>query len=248
MASKSSPDSIQIYNTHILFDASLISKPTQNLFNHTWLANHGQVELISSGRGQAWFIEYQNQQWVLRHYMRGGLVAKFNKDLYLGFDVKATRAWQEWLFLHELNKKNLPVPVPVAACVEWPFGCAAGLYRSDILLQRIEGATTLASRLEKNPLDARSWQQIGECICQFHQHNVYHADLNANNILFDADDKIYLIDFDKGCIRQAGDWKQDNLNRLKRSLLKLQANAEQFYFNDADWQQLLSAYEASCVA
>ena len=35
------------------------------------------------------------------------------------------------------------------------------------------------------------------------------------------DDRIILIDFDRGAIRASGNWKRSNLQRLRRSLLKL---------------------------
>ena len=48
-----------------------------------------------------------------------------------------------------------------------------------------------------------------------------HADLNAHNLLFDAAGKGWLIDFDKGELRiPATAWRERNLRRLRRSLLK----------------------------
>jgi len=77
----------------------------------------------------------------------------------------------------------------------------------------------------------------------FHHHGVWHADLNANNILIDTETRLYLIDFDRGRLRQPSrQWQQANLDRLKRSLLKLQSHAESFYFAESDWQTLLAGY------
>jgi len=83
-------------------------------------------------------------------------------------------------------------------------------------------------------------------IRQFHDAGVYHDDLNAHNILL-AEDMIYLIDFDKGDIRQGKSWKKKNLARLLRSLHKEQGKASQvqktFAFSNQNWEQLLKGYE-----
>ena len=80
-------------------------------------------------------------------------------------------------------------------------------------------------------------------IRRFHDHGVWHADLNANNVLIDNENRLYLIDFDRGRLRQAApQWQQANLDRLKRSLLKLQSKTESFYFAESDWQTLLGGY------
>jgi len=197
---------------------------------------------IQKGRGAAWFVDYDDQQWVLRHYQRGGMVAHWNKQYYLGVSLAATRAWKEWYLLNSLFSLGLPVPQPIAACVNWSFGRLFCVYKAAILINRIPHAMTLAEKCQQ-PLSVEAWHNVGRCIRKFHNHGVYHADLNANNILFDQDDKIYLIDFDKGCIRPDGAWKDENLNRLRRSLLKLQGLHEGFKFSEEDWLALIEAYK-----
>ena len=243
--------------SHILYDACVISKPGENLFNPEWLAQHAEIEQIGQaedsqqqpgqqqiqmGRGAAWFVDYEDQQWVLRHYQRGGMVAHWNKQYYLGLSLAVTRAWREWYFLNTLFSLGLPVPQPIAACVSWPFGRLFCVYKAAIIINRIPHAMTLAEKCQQ-PLSLEAWQNVGRCIRKFHRHGVYHADLNANNILFDQDDKIYLIDFDKGSIRPDGAWKNENLNRLHRSLLKLQGLHGDFKFSEEDWLALIEAYK-----
>ena len=90
------------------------------------------------------------------------------------------------------------------------------------------------------------WQTIGACIRRFHDASVYHADLNARNILIDSQSKlVYLIDFDKGCIRHLGEsWKASNLARLQRSLLKFKSLNQVFYFDQQNWDALLDGYNS----
>ena len=88
------------------------------------------------------------------------------------------------------------------------------------------------------------WSLVGATIKRFHNENIYHADLNAHNILL-SNERIYLIDFDKGqkmSSTASSAWKQDNLARLQRSLNKLQQQ-KSIKFSEGDWQQLLLAYQ-----
>lgn len=237
---------IQQNKSHILYDACVISKPSENLFDPEWLAKDAAIQPIGHadnvmGRGAAWFVEYNAQQWVLRHYLRGGMVAACNKELYLGFSLSATRAWVEWNLLQTLITLNLPVPQPVAACVSWPYSRFAGLYKAAILIKKIPNAMTLAEKCQQKNTDRDMWKSVGQCIKKFHAHNVYHADLNANNILFDQNNKIYLIDFDKGSIKSGNRWKAENVNRLHRSLIKLQGLHKDFEFSNNDWSMLMKA-------
>ena len=101
-----------------------------------------------------------------------------------------------------------------------------------------------AVRLIRHGLTTEQWQAIGRCIKRFHQQGIYHADLNAHNILL-RDAEVFLIDFDKGEQRPAGRWCQANLKRLLRSLTKLANQYPCFAFNSDDWQILVDAYEAS---
>ena len=98
--------------------------------------------------------------------------------------------------------------------------------------------------LKQEALSQETWQQIGQVLAQFHQAGVYHADLNAHNILRDANGKIWIIDFDKGAIRRPGRWQAKNLARLLRSLQKETALHPLFHWHSDDWQNLLVAYQS----
>jgi 3-deoxy-D-manno-octulosonic acid kinase len=87
------------------------------------------------------------------------------------------------------------------------------------------------------------WSKVGACISLFHRYDVYHADLNARNILLTGDDKVYLIDFDNSYIRTGTmAWKKKNIARLKRSLLKFKKNSPGFNFDEDNWAALLAGY------
>lgn len=230
---------LRIGQRHILYDAALIEHPDDALFS----PRSPETRLkTAEGRGEVIFYEHQGLKselkLVLKHYHRGGLVAKINNDRYLGLRLEYTRSFKEWRLLSKLQALGLPVPVPVAASV-----IRKGLfYRADLVTKEITSVTTLADLLLEKELDQQRWQAIGSCIQSFHQQDVYHADLNARNILV-GDKDIYLIDFDKGAIRYLGDsWKASNLTRLKRSLLKFEAKTADFHFTEESWKSLLAGY------
>lgn len=224
---------------HVLYDADQLNDIELRYFDAAALARDGLLRGSAQGRGTTHFVEIAGQECVLRHYRRGGMVARLMGDRYWRTTLPATRAWREWHLLADLAELGLPVPVPVAARVvtSGPF------YRADIIMQRLINTRSLSQALMESELPEAQWRAIGHCIRRFHNAGVYHADLNAHNILLAGDD-VYLIDFDKGEVRPVSrDWQQANLARLRRSLDKLSGLHKLFHFQASDWQQLKAAWE-----
>ena len=195
-------------------------------------------------RGNALFFDYKGTQLTLKHYFRGGVIGRLVRDTYGCLPGSTPRMLAEFQLLYKLRKQNLPVPVPVAArCMR------RGLlrYRGDLITKRIPDSVTLSQYLNDQSLSASQWRRIGGMIARFHAANVYHADLNATNILLDVNQQPWLIDFDKSDIRADGDWKLSNLRRLRRSLDKLSRNTPGMHFQEDDWQALLEGYDGSAV-
>jgi len=196
----------------ILYDDALLDHADTALFTPPAAA----VSAVG-GRGSAWLLQHGDAEWALRHYRRGGLPGRFIRDLYVWTGLEATRAWREWRLLHSLYKVGLPVPQPVAAQV-----VRAGLfYRADLITRRIPGATSIDALMAAGGESRVPWGEAGHTVRRLHDAGVYHADLNAHNLLVDAAAKVHIIDFDRGARRGAGAWRQANLARLQRSLHKL---------------------------
>lgn len=190
------------------------------------------------GRGQVQFIQKLNHYFVSRHYKRGGFIRYFLKDNYLYFSKEHTRAWRELHLLAHLFQSGFPVPTPVACRVQ----CRGLFYSADLIMLEIANARPLSQLLLKHSLSEQVWQEIGNVIQRFHQAGVYHADLNAHNILIDTQQKIWLIDFDRGSIKKPRKyWQNRNLKRLKHSLIKLHQE-KGIYFFDEDWVSLMRGY------
>ena len=139
-----------------------------------------------------------------------------------------------------MNGLGLPVPIAVAAHAN--KGVLS--YRADLITEELKQVETLSDVLSNSVLGDENWQKIGRCIKRFHQHDIYHADLNARNILLTKSLEVYLIDFDNSYIRLGSNvWKMANLSRLKRSLLKFKNNTDGFNFDEDDWSAFLDGYK-----
>ena len=241
-------------NAYVLYDADIIAEPALQLFDADYHTNHETQQNNSAskaaeaksgiGRARVVYFPLDHKSLVLKHYFRGGAIASLFKDRYLGCAIEKSRAFREWRLLKKMFHLGLPVPQPVAAHVEKSWIT----YRADLITEEIKDSKTLADILSEKAIAAEQWRKIGACIKLFHRQNVYHADLNARNILFTGTapetGDVYLIDFDNSGFRGgAGSWKMANLARLKRSLLKFKRNSEDFNFSEEDWSDLLGGYQ-----
>jgi len=219
----------------ILYDAALIENPDESLFHPK------NTSATAPGRGEAVFYQHGDLQLVLKHYHRGGMVASIMGDRYLGYIPEKTRSFREWVLLKTLQRFELPAPVPVLASFN---KTSLFSYRADLITVAIPNSMPLADFLFTYPLPDERWRLLGQVLARFHAKSVYHADLNARNILLDAK-QFYLIDFDKGRVRVMSEgWKQLNLVRLQRSLLKFKAAYPDMHYTQENWQQLLKGYHA----
>jgi 3-deoxy-D-manno-octulosonic acid kinase len=223
----------------ILYDADCIGQVDDAFFDPQAWAAKGLLLAGAPGRGTTVFVQNGDAVYALRHYQRGGLPARFSRDRYLWQGLERSRAWLEWHLLATLHQRGLPVPRPVATRV-----VRRGIsYQADIITERLD-ARPLAEWLGQKRLPAKRLEAIGACLGRFHAEGVYHADLNARNILLDDAGNTYLIDFDRGELRKpAAGWRRANLERLKRSLEKFRRNEVNFAFDDEDWKAILRGYE-----
>jgi len=214
----------------ILADAALSPEP--DWFDPDYWRRAGESAPMGRGRGVSVSAGGEGQ-WVLRHYHRGGLPARFAGDGYVWCGEDAARPVRELRVLAGLSAAGAPVPRPVAARVLR----AGPLYRGDILVERVTGARPLADAAAD--LSLARWAEVGGAIRRFHSAGGWHADLNANNILL-APEAVMLIDLDRGRSGCRAPQKQrHNLDRLLRSLHKLglmPAAGE-------GWRALLAAYD-----
>ena len=103
--------------TSMLVGARARRNAARDWFDPAEWRHAGAVAIETSGRGEVLIVAHGDETWVLRHYRRGGLVARFIDDHYLWPGAERTRAFREWRLLRKLRAAGLPVPNPVAAHV-----------------------------------------------------------------------------------------------------------------------------------
>jgi 3-deoxy-D-manno-octulosonic acid kinase len=185
----------------------------ESLFEPTFWFGRGELVDVTGGRGAAWFIT-GSAAWVLRHYRRGGFIARLSKDRYVWAGEKRVRAFTEWRLLAELSRRGLPVPRPIAA----RYQRSGPVYRCDLITQRISGARPLSAVLADGPLQENTWRDIGAAVARLHAAGAYHAD------------------------RTPGEWALKNLSRLNRSLVKVGRGLPADRFGAAAWDWFLAGY------
>ena len=175
--------------------------------------------LNEEGRGEVFLFPLSQGQGVFRRHMRGGFVRHFLKRSY----VLDNRPKGELETHHAIWTRNLPVPRPLGAL--WrrrgPLFCGA------LATQYLEGVSLAFYLRQGIEDDGDLLRKVGETIAKFHDAGVYHADLNANNIVF-TDGRAFLIDLDRARMGKPKDMHRGagNLNRLHRSFRKLDLPVE----------------------
>lgn len=232
---------VHVGASHFLYDFALVPVPDDQFFETDYWCKQGALLSTAQGRGAACIFRFHENEYVLRHYRRGGLMARLSDDRYLWRGLAQSRPWREWLLLNEMYRQGLPVPRPVAARVVR----SGFFYAADLITQRLPEVMPLAEVLMARELSEQKWRDLGVTIRRFHQAGFYHADLNARNVLLNGEGQFFLIDFDKGekRIPQQG-WQQENLERLQRSLRKFKRGEPQFWFDERCWLSLLAGYDS----
>ena len=229
-----------LQNTTLLCHPAYKDELTPQWFDANYWQQQDKIVGAKKGRATAWFFKHQQLTGVLRHYWRGGLIGKLLSDQYLYFGLKQTRVYKEFTLMIRLIELGLNVPTPIAAKVT-----TRGLiYRGDIITEAVTGAKSVLDILVTRPLSQSELKAIAVTLSEFHNHGVYHADLNINNILFDDTGKVFIIDFDRGEIKQPhASWQTENIKRLARSFAKEQGRNEVMHWQQSDWQSLVCDYQ-----
>lgn len=222
-------------STRILYDADALAPDVPAFLAPDYWCERRALDATFAGRGEAVRVMTEAGPAVLRRYLRGGWMARVNRERYLFTGWTQSRAFREFDVLARARTLGLPVPRPLAASCERSGPC----YRAGLLTAWIPDSEPLAEIVADDHRDAPPWREIGRVVRRLHDGGVEHADLNARNILVDAAGEVHVIDLDRGRIHAPGmRARRAMLARLRRSLNK---------FTHADavaaaWPKLLSGY------
>lgn len=206
----------------------------------------GAVEL--AGRGVAYHIaapgSYTDERWVVRHYRRGGFIARFLHDRYL--DSGPRRPVRELIASGRARARGVATPEVVAAIV-YPVG---GWYRADIATRYLPDSRDLAAHLfGDDDVERRraAMRLAGALMRSAHEAGVVHNDLNLKNILISAhggDARAWLLDLDRAVVMRdaAAKFERDlMLRRFARSLRKFE-RLKRRKLNDGEREAFAEAY------
>ena len=182
-----------------------------------WFRQPARALAGGGGRGSVAVVDTVLGPLLRRNYLRGGLPRHLLHDRYLWTGAESTRALSEFRLTRVLFELGLPVPEPIAACY-WRRWLS---YRAALLTRLLPDVQTLRERLAGGASPESELPAVADAIARLHEQAVWHADLNADNVLVDATGKVWLIDFDRARADVADDGRlAGNLERLLRSLRK----------------------------
>ncbi len=202
----------------ILYDADQLQRPSLSWFDPEYWHGQGGATLMDSGRGASWKVSTTAGSALLKHYLRGGQMARITRDRYVFTGWERSRALREWHLLAQMQAMNLPVPQPLAALCSQQ----GQFYTAALLCRYIEQARRLPVALQDcKPVQAETLlRNVLYALETLHSAGVYHPDMNFGNVLVDAADKIWLIDFDRAR------WQRPGTLMHRRSLPRMQARLQ----------------------
>jgi len=215
-----------------------------------WAAAHPQLREMA-GRGRVFSVPApargpdDRERWVVRHYLRGGAVARFLKDRYVA--VGRPRPMVEACASREARSRGVATPAAVAGAVYF----AGAFYRADLVTEEVPDAADLA-RVVFGPHPAPVEEEAalrasGRLVRKLERAGLLHPDLNAKNILLRGDrasPRAHLVDLDRCCARTLGIPAPafPMRRRLERSLRKFEVRTGRRLSAEA-WAALRNGYE-----
>lgn len=177
---------------------------------YQWASAHPQVETMT-GRGQVYSVPAPapgpdaRARWAVRHYFRGGAVARWFNDRYLA--VGTPRPLMEAMASAAARSRGIPTPAVVAGAIYR----RGAFYTADLVTEHIPSSADLAevlfggNRLTLAPEAALT--AAGRLVRTLERAGLMHPDLNAKNIVLHAEvdgPRAHLVDLDRCCTRQLG--------------------------------------------
>jgi len=216
---------------------------------HEWAAGHDDV-VTFSGRGAVHAVPAptpgpdRRDRWAVRHYRRGGAIARYLDDRYLvAGDSRPMRELQASV---EARKRGIPTPAVVAGATY-----SAGLfYRADLATELIPDAESLADLLfgnSESQVDVEKALHVaGKVVRKLEDTRVLHPDVNARNILLRVhlgETEAHVIDLDRcNILTQAAPGPHHFMRgRLERSLRRL-ADRHAVELSDGCWRALRDGF------
>jgi len=153
---------------------------------------------------------------AVKHYKRGGLWGRLVKRRYLKWGKSRSQLEFELLLKAQDLGINVPEPLLYAHRGRW-------IYLAWLVTREIKQPQSLA-RLSLND-EKRARQVMASVIDQISRlidHGIWHVDLHPGNVVVDQNDRVFLLDFDKGSLHQGNKMRLRNryIHRWRRAVSK----------------------------
>ncbi|MBT8357659.1 MAG: lipopolysaccharide kinase InaA family protein [Deltaproteobacteria bacterium] len=153
---------------------------------------------------------------AVKFYHRGGMLRHFIKNSYLKYGK--TRGEREYELLQKVRSFGISAPEPIAFAYRGSI-----FYQAWLVTREIKQHLTLAQiSLSDQNLAGILMQEVVKQISRLITNNILHIDLHPGNIIVDQRNRIYFIDFDKGCVYSGSKKKLKDryVSRWNRAVLK----------------------------
>lgn len=181
----------------------------------------GQPPLMSDavlgGRGS---VSYHRMEdlgpVVVKHYKRGGLPGRLIRRRYIKWGK--SRSQLEFELLQKARELGINVPEPLLYANRGSM-----IYRAWLVTREIKSPLSLARlSLDDEKRTRRVMPPVIEQISRLIDNRIKHVDLHPGNVLIDSQDRVFLLDFDKGKIHPGNKTKlrQRYIKRWQRAVSK----------------------------
>jgi 3-deoxy-D-manno-octulosonic acid kinase len=129
---------------------------------------------------------------VIKYYRRGGAIRYLIKQRYL--KCGKTRSQIEYERLQKVGKLGVNAPEPVAFAYQGRL-----FYKCWLVTREIKDHQTLVQISRSNEEQARMvMKAVIKQVSMLIKNKILHADLHPGNVIVDNQNRVYLLDFDKG--------------------------------------------------
>jgi 3-deoxy-D-manno-octulosonic acid kinase len=131
-----------------------------------------------------------------------------------------TRCQIEYELLQKVRNLGVSAPEPIAYASQGSL-----FYKGWLVTREIKQQQTLAELSCADEEHAQVvMKEVIDQVSILINNNIFHLDLHPGNVLVDSGDRVFLLDFDKGCLsRQNKNKLRDHyLRRWRRAVIKHQ--------------------------
>jgi 3-deoxy-D-manno-octulosonic acid kinase len=153
---------------------------------------------------------------VVKHYKRGGLLGRLVRHRYMKWGK--SRSQLEFELLQKVRNLGISVPEPLLFASHGRLIYRAWLVTSEIKKPLSLARLSLDDEIRTRQVMASVIEQISRLI----DNRIMHVDLHPGNVVVDCQDRVFLLDFDKGKIYRGNKTKLRDryIQRWQRAVSK----------------------------